>query len=170
MFLASRNSACIHLVSSPESRCVIHVPAGAPPVNQSACEYRPLSLRLPGPAARSRVTRSTRGSGPRHPPRRPGSTWSAVVRDHRTPSHPPRHFLLRPRPHDQDPPAHHRLQRTAATPTWGPSSPTRSWTRSRRDRTSCLVGQNHGRPVRGQWTGPSIIWVTRAKRDGGRCG
>jgi hypothetical protein len=49
MFLASRNSACIHLVSSPESRCVIHVPAGAPPVNQSACEYRPLSLRLPGP-------------------------------------------------------------------------------------------------------------------------
>ena len=29
---------------------------------------------------------------------------------------------------------------------------------------------NRGRPEGGRWAGPSIIWVTRAKRDGGRCG
>ncbi len=33
-----------------------------------------------------------------------------LVRHHRTPSHPPRHLPLRPRPHDQDPSLHHRLE------------------------------------------------------------
>ena len=34
-----------------------------------------------------------------------------LVRHHRTPSHPPRQLPLRPRPHDQDPGLHQRLER-----------------------------------------------------------
>ena len=37
-----------------------------------------------------------------------------LVRHHRTPSHPPRQLHLRPRPDDQDPRLHHRLERPQA--------------------------------------------------------
>jgi transposase len=53
--------------------------------------------------------------GPLHPNLRvmaePGR---GLVRNHRTPSHPPRHLPLRPRPHDQDPSIHRRLERPQA--------------------------------------------------------
>ena len=38
-----------------------------------------------------------------------------LVRHHRTPSHPPRHLPLRPRPDDQDPRLHQRLERPLPT-------------------------------------------------------
>ena len=38
-----------------------------------------------------------------------------LVRDHRTPSHPPRHLRLRPRADDQDPYLHQRLERPLPT-------------------------------------------------------
>ena len=38
-----------------------------------------------------------------------------LVRHHRTPSHPPRHLRLRPRPDDQDPGLHQRLERPLPT-------------------------------------------------------
>ena len=38
-----------------------------------------------------------------------------LVRHHRTPSHPPRHLHLRPRPDDQDPDLHRRLERPLPT-------------------------------------------------------
>ena len=54
--------------------------------------------------------------GPLHPDLRivaePGR---GLVRHHRTPSHPPRQLPLRPRPDDQDPSLHHRLE-PAQTP------------------------------------------------------
>jgi len=37
-----------------------------------------------------------------------------LVRNHRAPSHSPRHLPLRPRPHDQDPSIHRRLERPQA--------------------------------------------------------
>src|SRR5688572_3089620 len=38
-----------------------------------------------------------------------------LVLHHRTPSHPPRRVPLRPRPHDQDPDLHQRLERPQPT-------------------------------------------------------
>ena len=49
-----------------------------------------------------------------------------LVRHHRTPSHPPRHLRLRPRPQRQDPRLHRRLERPLPTPSSGPRPPTRS--------------------------------------------
>ena len=49
-----------------------------------------------------------------------------LVRHHRTPSHPPRHLPLGPRPDDQDPRPSSTAGTTAANPSSGPRPPTRS--------------------------------------------
>ena len=57
-----------------------------------------------------RRTRAFTSTSPR--PQVVAQPRRGLVRDHRTPSHPPRHLRLRPRPHDQDPGLRRRLDDT----------------------------------------------------------
>ena len=64
------------------------------------------------PAVRSWLADNPAGRRALHPhPRLLDEPRRGVVRHHRTPSHPPRHLRLRPRPERQDPRLHHGLER-----------------------------------------------------------